>query len=89
MTSLRRWIVIVLLLVVGLGYPLAWDADLYMFGIAVLILAPVQFAVAAVGIVARILRRDSFTGMLAWAADALLIAAGAGALAFLRSISWS
>ncbi|HYC33445.1 MAG TPA: hypothetical protein VEB59_14250 [Gemmatimonadales bacterium] len=85
----RRRAAIALLVLIAIAYPIAWDADLYIFGILVLIAAPVQFALAGAGILARLLRLEPITGALAWAVDAMLIAFAAGALAFLRTVSWS
>jgi hypothetical protein len=76
------------LVLTALAYPFAWDADPYIFGIAVLGFAPVQIALAVAGMLARLLRRDRHT-VRAWSVDVLLVAAAAASLAFLRTISWS
>ena len=71
------------------GYPLAWWADPYIFGFAVLASVPLQFAVALVGIVVRVTRLDREGGVADWVIDVLLILCGIGALAAVRSISWA
>lgn len=73
----------------AVGYPVAWDADPYVFGLTVLGLAPLQVAVAVIGAVVRLARVDPVRGPLTGLVDILLIASAAAALAFLRSISWS
>jgi len=87
--TVRRWMVAVLLAIVALGYPLAWQADPYIFGFAVLAFVPLQLAVALAGILARITRLDPVGGLRVWLIDGLLIGCAAGALAAARSIAWA
>ena len=76
------------LAITAIAYPIAWDADPYIFGIVVLGFLPVQLTLAALGVLARLSRRDPHTGA-GWVVDALLVGAAVAALAFLRTISWS
>jgi hypothetical protein len=86
--GVRRWLAVVLLSI-ALGYPLAWQADPYIFGFAVLAFVPLQLAVALAGILARITKLDPVGGFRVWLIDGLLIGCAAGALTAVRSISWA
>ncbi len=87
--AVRRWTAATLSALLAVGYPIAWQADPYIFGFAVLAFVPLQLAVALVGIIARIARLDPVGGLRVWLIDGLLIAGAAGALAAVRSISWA
>lgn len=87
--AVRRWTAATLPAFLAVGYPIAWRADPYIFGFAVLAFVPLQLAVALVGIIARITRLDPVGGLRVWLIDGLLIAGAAGALAAVRSISWA
>ena len=86
--TFRRRAAAAVLALTAMVYPVAWDADPYIFGIAVLGFVPVQLALAAAGLLARVVGRDPQT-LIAWAVDVLLVGAAVGALAFVRTISWS
>jgi hypothetical protein len=86
--TFRRRAAAAVLALTAIVYPVAWDADPYIFGIAVLGFVPVQLTLAAAGLLARVVGRDPHT-LIAWVVDVLLVAAAAAALAFLRTISWS
>ena len=87
-SGVRRWVAAVLLAAGALGYPAAWQTDPWIFGVGVLGLAPLQLAVAMIGIVARLARIEPLSG-LGWLVDALLIVSAAGALLVTRTISWA
>jgi hypothetical protein len=84
----RRRTAAAFLAITAIAYPIAWDADPYIFGFTVLGFLPVQLTLAGLGVLARLTRRDPHTAA-AWAVDALLVGAAIAALAFLRTISWS
>jgi hypothetical protein len=88
--AVRRWTAATLSALLAVGCPIAWQADPYIFGFAVLAFVPLQLAVALVGIIARITRLHPVGGLRVWLIDGLLLIAGAaGALAAVRSISWA
>jgi hypothetical protein len=84
----RRRAAAVFLAITAIAYPIAWDADPYIFGFTVLAFLPVQLTLAALGVLARLTRRDPHT-VATWAVDALLVGGPLAALAVLRTISWS
>jgi hypothetical protein len=77
-----------LLVVGGLGFPVAWSADAYIFGFAVLGLVPLQLAVAGIGVLARLARLER-SSVVGWLVDGLLVAVAAAALTAVRSILWA
>ena len=84
----RRRAATAFLAIIAIGYPIAWDADPYIFGIVVLGFPPVQLTLGGLGVLARLTRRDPHPAA-GWVVDALLVGAAIAALAFLRTISWS
>jgi hypothetical protein len=63
-----RWRIALATLALGvLAYPIAWNADPWVFGIVVLGLGPVQGAVGCLGMLARLTRLDQHIGgPMAW-----------------------
>ena len=86
-----RWRIALATLALGvLAYPIAWNADPWVFGIVVLGLGPVQAAVGCLGMLARLTRLDQHIGgPMAWIVDILLVATAVAMFAFVRTISWT
>ena len=86
-----RWRIALATLALGvLAYPIAWNADPWVFGIVVLGLGPVQGAVGCLGMLARLTRLDQHIGgPMAWIVDILLVATAVAMFAFVRTISWT
>ena len=86
-----RWRIALATLALGvLAYPIAWNADPWVFGIVVLGLGPVQGAVGCLGMLARLTRLDQHIGgPMAWVVDILLVATAVAMFAFVRTISWT
>ena len=86
-----RWRIALATLALGvLAYPIAWNADPWIFGIVVLGLGPVQGAVGCLGMLARLTRLDQHIGgPMAWIVDILLVATAVAVFAFVRTISWT
>ena len=86
-----RWRIALATLALGvLAYPIAWNADPWIFGTVVLGLGPVQGAVGCLGILGRLTRLDRHIGgPMAWIVDILLVATAVAVFAFVRTISWA
>lgn len=80
-----------LLVLVAVAYPISWRVDPYAFGFTVLGLVWFQIGLAAIGIVGRLVQRETrwLPNAVAWTVNILLAGCGAGALALLRSLSWA
>ena len=80
----------VALLLLGLpAYVIAFRLDPWVFGVLLLGLGPVQMAIAALGILARITRRNRPGTAGELVVDVLLLAMAIAAFAFVRTISWA
>lgn len=86
--GVRRTVAVVLLAIGLVAYPIAWSLDPYVWGVTLLLLGPLQIAVAVLGVAAR-LWRDREDATMSWLVDGLLLAMAAGGYAFARTISWS
>ena len=86
--SLRRKVAVALLVIGLVGYPIAWSLDPFVWGVMMLILAPMQIAVAVLGIAAR-LWPDRENAVMSWLVDSLLLAMAIAGYAFARTISWA
>lgn len=87
--TLRRRIAVVLLLLGLPAYLIAFQLDPWVFGVLLLGLGPTQLAIAAFGILARVIRGHRTGTTLEWTVDLLLLATAVAAFAFARTISWS
>ena len=88
LTFRRRAAIVVAVLSIP-AYLIAWNLDPWVYGILVLGLWPIQVGLAALGIIARLMRRDQRDALMPWVVDVLLIVMAAGSLAFTRTISWA
>ena len=86
--DLRRKVAVALLVISLVGYPTAWSLDPFLWGVMLLTLAPMQIAVAVLGIVGR-LWRDPDNTVISWLIDSLLLTLTIVGYAFARTISWS
>ena len=87
--TVRRRIAVALLILGLPAYVIAFQLDPWVFGVLLLGLGPTQIAVAALGIVARTIRRGVRASGWEWFVDILLLATAIAAFAFARTISWT